>query len=608
MPVRIAVVATGSGSVVQKRKQLHSIGRSRASWALACIFQLSVAFAETSALFSEVAQTSGLDFVHFNGMSGEFYYPEVVGSGGALFDYDNDGDLDVYLVQGTMLGPKKLADALFPPQLGQPLNDRLFRNDLVVGEDGSSSLRFTDVTGQSGIAGDGYGIGVTAGDIDNDGWTDLYVLNWGPNRLLRNNGDGTFADITTPANANDPQLSVSAAFLDYDRDGWLDLYVVNHVHFAIAEHKPCEGPLGGVAYCATYSYQPVSGRLLHNRGGGRFDDVSVKSGIMGAFGAGLGIVTADYNGDGWLDIYIANDGDPNQLWINQQDGTFRDEALLAGAAVNMDGVAEAGMGVDAGDFDGDGDEDLFMTHDREETNTLYVNDGRGWFEDRTMTTGLARPSKGLTGFGAAWFDYDNDGWLDLFIANGDVRAIGELAQARDPYPLDHPNQLIANLGDCPFRDVTEQAGKALTPAEVSRGAAFGDIDNDGDTDILVTNNSGPVRLLMNLTGNRKHWIGLRLLDRSGRDALGARVAVYRGSGPVLWRRARSDASYASANDPRVLVGLGEATTAARIVIHWPDGMIEQWTKVPADQYVTLRQTAGTPVKTLVTAQTSFPGS
>ena len=594
---------------MQEQAKPTSSRRSRALgvWVFAWVLPLSGAMAETSALFSDAAQSSGLDFRHFNGMSGEFYYPEVVGPGAALFDYDNDGDLDVYLVQGHMLGPgKTLKDATLKPPTGAPLHDRLFRNDLVVREDGSRSLSFTDVTAQSGISGDGYGIGVAAGDIDNDGWTDLYVLNWGPNRLLRNNGDGTFSDITTPANANDPQLCVSAAFVDYDRDGWLDLYVVNHVHFTIAEHKPCEAPLGGREYCATDRYQPVPGRLLHNRGNGLFDDVSVNSGIKGAYGAGLGIVTADFNADGWPDIYVANDGDPNQLWINQQDGTFRDDALLAGAAVNMDGVAEAGMGVDAGDFDGDGDEDLFMTHDREETNTLYLNDGQGWFEDRTRATGLAGPSRNLTGFGVAWFDYDNDGWLDLFIANGDVRTIGELAQAGDPYPLGQPNQLIANLGDGTFRDISQQAGKALTLAEVSRGAAFGDIDNDGDTDILVTNNSGPVRLLINLTGNRKHWIGLRLLDRSGRDALGARVTVYRRPGSALWRRARSDASYASANDPRVLVGLGDATAVTRILVQWPDGATEQWTEVPVDRYITLRQHAGTPIQAKEPAQKSAP--
>jgi len=546
--------------------------------------------------FSEMATAAGIDFVHFNGMSGEFYYPEVVGPGGALFDYDNDGDLDVYLVQGRMLDPEKTpADAVFPPPSGQPLTDRLYRNDLSVREDGRRPLQFTDVTGASGIAGSGYGLGVATGDVDNDGWTDLYLTNWGSNRLLHNDGDGTFSDITGQAGADDPRLSVSAAFLDFDRDGWLDLYVVNHVHFTIAEHKPCQARLGGTEYCSTRRYKPVPGRLLHNRGNGRFEDVSETAGILRAYGAGLGIVTADFNGDGWTDIYVANDGDPNQLWVNQQDGTFRDDALLAGAAVNMDGAAEAGMGVDAGDFDGDGDEDLFMTHDLEETNTIYVNDGQGWFEDRTLATGLAAPSKGFTGFGTAWLDYDNDGWLDLLIVNGNVRTIPHLARAGDPYPLGQPNQLLANRGDGSFRDVTRQAGKAFSLAEVSRGAAFGDVDNDGDTDILVTNNSGRARLLINNVGNRNHWLGLRLLDRSNRDALGTRIAVHRTSGATLWRRARSDASYASANDPRVLVGLGAAADIEGVVVYWPSGRVEAWTALPMDRYTTLREGTGTAV-------------
>ncbi len=465
--------------------------------------------------FDEVAREVGIDFVHFNGMSGRLYYPEVVGPGGALFDYDNDGDLDVYLVQGHMLGSvEKLHDAVFPPPPGQALTDRLLRNDLVIRDDGTAQLRFVDVTRESGIVGTGYGIGVAAGDVDNDGWTDLYVMNWGDNQLLRNQGDGRFEDITARAGVNDPRLSVSAAFLDYDRDGWLDLYVVNHVHFSIEGHEPCEAALGGQEYCATGRYRPEPGSLFRNRGDGSFEDVSRSSGIMQHFGAGLGIVTADFNGDGWVDIYVANDGHPNQLWTNQQNGTFRDDALLSGAAVNMDGAAEAGMGVDAADFDADGDPDLFMTHDREETNTIYVNDGNGWFEDRTLAAGLAEPSKGLTGFGTAWIDYDNDGWLDLFIANGDVRTQAHLAKAGDPYPLDQPNQVLANLGDGRFRDVSKHLGPALVQAEVSRGAAFGDLDNYGDTDVLVSNNSGPARLLVNRPGTRGHWLGLCSPDGS----------------------------------------------------------------------------------------------
>ncbi len=548
---------------------------------------------DTDPGFDEVARQVGIDFVHFNGMSGELYYPEVVGPGGALFDYDNDGDLDIYRAQGHMLGPGKTrADATFPPPPGEDLRDRLFRNDLVVRDDGTPVLRFVDVTRESGIFGDGYGIGVATGDVDNDGWTDLYVTNWGHNRLLRNQGNGQFEDITARAGVNDSRLSVSAAFVDYDRDGWLDLYVVNHVRFAIEEHEPCRAPMGGPEYCATSRYKPVPGSLFHNRGDGTFEDVSTSAGITRHFGAGLGIVTADFNGDGWTDIYVANDGDPNQLWVNQKDGSFRDDALLSGAAVNMDGAAEAGMGVDAGDFDADGDPDLFMTHDREETNTVYINDGQGWFEDRTVTAGLAGPSKGLTGFGTAWVDYDNDARLDLFIANGDVRTIAHLAQAGDPYPLDQPNQMLANLGNGGFRDVSKQLGPALRLVEVSRGAAFGDVDNDGDTDVLVSNNSGPTRLLVNRVGNRNHWLGLRLIDSSGRDALGARLVVKRKSGPDLWRRARTDASYASANDPRVLVGLGASGEYQTVRVQWPSGRVERWLDLPLDQYSVLREGAG----------------
>ncbi len=543
--------------------------------------------------FDEVAQAVGLDFVHFNGMSGERYYPEVVGPGAALFDYDNDGDLDVYLVQGHMLGPSQTpAEAVFPPAPGQPLTDRLYRNDLEKGKDGAPKLHFTDVTRESGISGADYGIGVATGDVDNDGWTDLYVLNWGDNRLLRNLGDGRFQDITAQAGVNDSRLSVSAAFLDYDRDGWLDLYVVNHVRFSIEGHAPCRGPMGETEYCATDTYRPEPGSLFHNRGDGTFEDASGSSGIKRHFGAGLGIVTADFNADGWVDIYVANDGHPNQLWINQKNGTFRDEALLSGAAVNMDGAAEAGMGVDAADFDADGDPDLFMTHDREETNTVYLNDGQGWFEDRTLAAGLAEPSKGVTGFGTAWFDYDNDGWLDLFIANGDVRSQSELARAGDPYPLSQPNQLLVNQGDGSFRDVSAQLGPALRLAEVSRGAAFGDVDNDGDSDVLVSNNSGPVRLLINRRGSQNRWLGVRLLHRSGRDALGARLVVERKTGPDLWRRARADASYASANDPRVLVGLGSSGEHTGLRVHWPGGGVEQWRALPLNRYRVLREGTG----------------
>ena len=449
-------------------------------------------------MFRDVAATSGLDFVHFNGMSGAHYFPEMMGAGGAVFDYDNDGDLDVYLVQGHMLGKDKtLADALFPPQDERPLLDRLYRNDCQTPAARCETLRFTDVTEASGLRADGYGMGVAAADIDNDGDIDLYVMNFGANQLWRNNGDGTFSDITASAGVDDPRWSVSASFVDIDADGLLDLYVGNYLKHDNSKQRVCRLAQRFDDYCGPLRGAGETDRLFHNHGNGVFKDISEASGITGAWGGALGISTADFDGDGRIDIYVANDGVANQLWINQGDRSFRDESLLAGVSVNKDGMAEASMGVDAADFDGDGDVDLFMTHLRQETNTLYVNDGQGWFEDRSIAMGLASDSFTYTGFGTAWFDYDNDGWLDLLSVNGAVRKIEALLLADDPYPLHQINQLFENTGSGRYREVTRTAGPAFALSEVSRGAAFGDLDNDGDTDVVVTNNNGPVRLLEN---------------------------------------------------------------------------------------------------------------
>jgi hypothetical protein len=303
-------------------------------------------------------------------------------------------------------------------------------------------------------------------------------------------------------------------------------------------------------------------------------------------------VAADFDGDRWPDIYVANDGVANQLWMNKRDGRFINEALLAGVAVNKDGMPEASMGVDAADFDGDGDEDLFMTHLSRETNTLYINDGKGWFEDRTVAMGLANPSFAYTGFGTAWFDYDNDGWLDVLAVNGAVRKIQDLVEAGDPHPLHQPNQLFRNLGDGRYREVTAEAGPAFTVSLVSRGAAFGDLDQDGDTDVIIANNSGPARVLRNDTGSSANWVGLRLLNADGRsDAFGARV-ILDGENP-LWRRSRADGSYASSNDPRVIVGLGSRTDASVAVqVIWPNGEEERWPEMDTRRYHTLRQGQG----------------
>lgn len=545
-------------------------------------------------MFEDRAEAVGIDFVHFNGMSGEHYFCEMVGSGAAMFDYDNDGDLDVYLVQGSMLGPSKtLGDALFPPRGPLPPKGRLFRNDLVVHTDGSRTLKFTDVTEQSKIDARGYGMGVATGDFNNDGWMDLYLTNFGSNQMWRNNRDGTFDDVTQEAGTDDPRWSVSAAFLDYDRDGSLDLYVGNYVNFSFTNRKRCFAYTSAEDYCGPLSYDPVPERLFRNRGDGTFEDVSAKSQIAREANGSLGVVSADFNGDGWIDIYVANDGRSNHLWINQRNGTFKNEAMLAGCALNKDGQPESSMGVDAGDVDNDGDDDLVMTNLNGEKTTLFVNDGKGWFEDRSFEVGLAVPSKPYTGFGTAFLDYDSDGWLDLLTVNGEVRTIEALAAVKDPYPLHQRKQLFHNLGNGRFEEVTKRAGAVFGLSEVGRGAAFGDIDNDGDTDVLVMNNNGRARLLINEVGSHKHWLGLRLVGtKEKRDMLGARVAIFQMSGPTLWRRVRTDGSYCSASDPRVLVGLGASSKIKTIQAFWPSGRVEEWAEVPIDTYTTLREGTG----------------
>ncbi len=541
-------------------------------------------------IFTDVSKESGLDFVHYNGMCGEYYFPEMTGQGGGFLDYDNDGDLDVYLVQGSVLGEgKTLADSLFPPKDPHP-RDRLFRNDLVVNADGSRTPRFVDVTDQAGLRVVDYGMGVAAGDFNNDGWMDLYVTNFGPNRMLFNNGDGTFTDVTEKSGTGDLLWGSSASALDYDRDGWLDLYVANYVHFDIIANNRCYTKTSRRDYCGPSAFDPQPDRLFHNKGGGLFKDVTSKVLVDYTPGSGLGVVTADVNGDGWTDIYVANDGKPNQLWMNQAGAEFIDDAMFSGTSVNQDGSPEGSMGVDAGDFDRDGDDDFIVTHIMSETNTLYVNDGTGLFEDRTIALGLAGASFPWTTFGTGWIDYDNDGWLDIIVMNGAVLVVERLVLAGDPYPIHQSNQLYHNESGKKFVEVTDRAGPALALSEVSRGGAFGDVDNDGDMDVLITNNNGPARLLRNNAGHRRKWLGLRLVDPElKRDALGARAVLKRNGEPDLWRRAHTDASYCSTNDPRILFGLGDNDAVDSVEIFWPDGTSETWQKPIPMQYTTLKK-------------------
>jgi len=542
--------------------------------------------------FIDQAAAAGLDFIHFNGASGQFYYPEILPPGVALFDYDNDGDLDVYVVQGQMLGPgRSLTDALMPPDdRSLPLRGRLYRNDLQVHADGTRTLHFTDVTEQSGIDARQYGLGVATGDYDNDGCVDLFLTNFGTNQLFHNNCDGTFTDVTKASGLQDkPGIAVSAAFLDYDRDGLLDLYVGYNAVYTLANGTVCPNVAGVRDYCPPRAYSRQPDRLYHNIGGGKFVDVTSKALVGGRFGPALGVSTADFNGDGWIDIFVANDGTENLLWINQRDGTFKEVGLRAGVAVNELGKPEASMGVDAGDFDNDGDEDLFFTNLTGEGADLLVNDGTATFQDTSARSGLGAATFPYTGFGTAWFDFDNDGLLDLLTVNGRVALEG---RANGPFPYDQRKQLFRNAGHGLFEDVTERAGAVFKLSEVGRGAAFGDIDNDGDVDVIVGNNSGPLRLLINNVGNHNHWLGVRLLGVGGRDMLGARLAVMRRNQPTLWRRARSDGSYASANDPRVLVGLGGSVERPNLVVRWPAGRVEEFDNMAIDQYIKLKEGTG----------------
>jgi hypothetical protein len=561
----------------------------------------AVAEVQTSEeIFRDQAAEVGLDFVHWNGMSEEFYYAEHMGGGAALFDYDGDGDLDLYLTQGHLMGPgKKPEDARFPAPEGAAI-DRLYRNDLEVLPNGEHRLRFTDVTTLSGLAVDRYSIGVAVGDVDNDGWPDLYVTHWNSaNQLFRNRGRGadgrvTFEDISASAGVDEKRWSIAAVFFDYDRDDWLDLYLGNYLNYSFAGHKECINDIGRRDYCGPVSFKPLPDVLFRNLGTKEgqvlFEDVTSKLGVVQEPAPVLGAVSGDFDGDGWLDLYLANDEFPNNLLLNGGGKGFRDEALLAGAAMSSEGKAEAGMGVAAGDFDNDGDEDLFISHLNQETNTLYRNQG-GLFGDDTIETGLGSPSFDFTGFGAGFLDYDNDGWLDLLVVNGAVQGIRSQMLAGDPYPMHQTNQLFRNRGDGRYEDVSDVAGAVFKLSEVSRGAAFGDVDNDGDTDVVVHNNAGPVRLLVNQVGAKKQWLGLRVIGASGRDMLGSWVELL-APGPPQGRRVRTEGSYASANDPRVLFGLDTAQGTGHVRVTWPDGHREEWSELTLGEYSTVRQGEG----------------
>ncbi|HXI03014.1 MAG TPA: CRTAC1 family protein [Candidatus Saccharimonadales bacterium] len=536
--------------------------------------------------FSEIAKASGLDFQHYLGATGKFYFPEIMGAGCALLDYDGDGDLDVYMVQGALLEPgADPSKEIFNPGMKQPVRNRLFRNDLIGPGGVRGPLHFTDVTEASGAGDTGYGMGVAVGDYDNDGDPDIYVTNFGPDVLLRNNGDGTFTDVTKAAGLGDPRWDASAAFLDYDGDGWLDLIVTAYADFTLATNKPCYTAAGARDYCGPTAYLSLPCRLYRNLHDGRFEDTTAAAGLDLAYGHGLGVATGDFDGDGRTDLYIANDSDADQLWLNR-GGRFENVALLHGAAYNGMGIPEAGMGIAVDDFDDDGDEDIFLTHLIQEENRLLVNNGKAYFTDETEQWGLAWPSVKYTGFGVGWVDLDNDGDLELYVVNGNVRM--EEVHHRLDYPFDQENLLMINTGSR-YVGIPADAGPITSLSEVSRGAAFGDVDNDGDIDVLVSNNNGPARLFRNDLENEQHWLLLKVLrEDPERVAIGAHVRLTLSDGRVMTRRVRTDGSYLSASDDRVHLAWLSGLSATRLEVALPGGAFQEVPLAATERVLTLR--------------------
>jgi hypothetical protein len=563
--------------------------------------------------FADVTRDVGLNFVHDAGPSPERYQmPQIMGSGAALFDFDNDGRLDLYLIQNG--GPDSKS------------TNRLFRQ--------RADGRFEDVSAGSGLDVAGYGMGVAVGDVNNDGWPDVLITEYGRVRLFLNNGNGTFTDITKEAGLDNPHWGTSACFVDYDRDGWLDLVVVNYVVYSPT--RPCSDQAGRPDFCGPGPFPGTVTRLFRNlgvereawsaerqtpgaprstlhaprikgaprsalraprlQGAPRFKDVTLESGLGARAGPGLGVVCADFNGDHWPDIFVANDGKPNHLWINQRDGTFKEEALVRGLAYNGLGQAPANMGIALGDVDGDGLFDLFLPHLAEELHVFWKQGPVGQFHDQTAAAGLANPRWRSTGFGTVFGDFDLDGALDLALANG---AVKHPAMAhRSPggafwSQFSERNQLFAGDGTGRFRDISLENEAFCGTAAISRALACGDIDNDGALDLLVTQVAGPARLFRNIAPRRGHWLLVRAIDPAlgGRDAYGAEITVEAGGRRWL-RLVNPGYSYLCSNDPRVHFGLGSVTHVDAIHVIWPDGSEETFPGGGVDQAIVLRKASG----------------
>lgn len=533
----------------------------------------------TPVTYREASETAGLDFEHHGSPTPHKYLIETMGGGVGLFDYDSDGFLDIIFLNGFPLSGATSADDLARPKTGA-FRDRLYRNR----GDGT----FQEVTSSAGLDGIGYGMGMAAGDYDNDGLVDLYVTRFGANSLYRNNGDGTFTDVTAKAGVAGGLWSSSAAFVDYDHDGYLDLYVVRYLDWDFQNNPYCGKPDPELrSYCHPDRFEGVADILYRNNGDGTFTDVSLRSGIGAFRGKGLGVAFADYDRDGRIDIYVANDRSPCLLFRNNGDGTFSEVALTAGVAYNSDGETFGGMGVDFQDFNNSGYPDLVVTTLTGDMYVVFENNRDGTFSDVRFSSGIALETAAFTGWGTRFFDFDNDGWKDLFTANSHV--MDNIHLYLDHVSYLQPPLLFRNLAGRRFENVSARSGEIFRTPLASRGTAFGDIDNDGDLDIVVSNINGRPSLLINEGGNRNNWLLLQLVGRqSNRFGIGSLIRLTAGGQTQYWT-VSSAGSYLSANDSRAHFGLGRATRVDLIEIWWPSGLYQRLEDIPANQILTVQE-------------------
>jgi len=522
--------------------------------------------------FRDITAQAGIHFTHNNAAFGKKYLPETMGPGCAFIDYDSDGYPDILLVNGQD----------WPGHSKTPSTLKLYHNN--------KNGTFTDVTSKAGLAITMFGMGVAVGDYDNDGHDDIFVTALGQSRLFHNNGNGTFTDVTKAAGMWGPnEFSTSAAWVDYDRDGRLDLVVANYVEWSLPTDIYCTLDGAHKSYCTPESYKGTSVRLWHNQGSGKFEDATQKAGMSDPTSKSLGLAILDYNNDGWPDIVVANDTQPNKLYLNKQNGTFEEKAVAAGIAFSEDGVARAGMGVDAADYDRSGHPSLMITNFANQMLSLYHNEGNGLFVDEAPRSEVGRNTLVTLGFGCFFFDYDNDGWPDIFVADGHIENEIERVQKRVSYA--EPPHLFRNLGGGKFQEVTAQLGDAFASPKVARGAAYADIDNDGALDVLITTNGGRAWLFHN-EGGTHHSLRLKLVGtKSNRDGIGAVVRLSSG-GAKQWQMLRSGSSYLSQSELVLTFGLGGAAKAESVEIQWPSGQVDKIASLAADQTVTVEEGKG----------------